>query len=74
MYYIYNMGKRIEEPTTIRSARLPKRLLGLLDGVAKKAGLPSNNLLWRIIEDYLIRIEILDEGDRKRPSPPGLNE
>ena len=60
------MVKHKLEPTRIRSVRLPERLLALLDKAADDRGIYTNNLLWRMAEDFLVKHGYLKKADRKR--------
>ncbi len=60
------MAKRKLEPTKIRSIRLPVRLLHLLDKAAGDRNIYPNNLIWRLLEDFLEKHGYLKKGDRKR--------
>lgn len=60
------MVKRTLETTKIRSVRLPERLLALLDKAADDRGIYTNNLIWRMAEDFLAKHGYLKKADRKR--------
>ena len=61
------MARPREEETKIRSIRLPTRLWKLIDKASKGQGKTSNNLLWRMVEDYLAKRGLIGDRDRKRP-------
>ena len=61
------MARPREEETKIRTVRLPTRLWKLLDKASEGQGFTSNNLLWRMVEDYLAKRGMIRDTDRKRP-------
>ena len=61
------MARPRREKTRNRSVRLPARLWDLLDEASKGQGKTSNNLLWRMVEDYLAKRGLIGDRDRKRP-------
>ncbi len=58
------MPKR--EETRIKSFRLPGRLWALLEKAAADIGRKPNNIIWRLLEDYLVGHGYLKDEDRKR--------
>lgn len=66
MYYIMSMPKRRLEPTNNRSVRLPNRLWDLLDKAAGDREIYTNNMIWRMAEDFLVKHGYLKKADRKR--------
>ncbi len=61
------MARPREEESKNRSIRLPVRLWDLLDKFSKGEGKTTNNLLWRMVESYLVDRGKLRDSDRKRP-------
>jgi len=57
---------RVEE-SKHRSIRLPIRLWKLLDEYSEGEGKNTNNLLWRMVEDFLVKRGKITKSDRKRP-------
>ena len=56
-----------EEETKIRTVRLPVRLWKLLDDFSEGEGKNTNNLLWRMVEGFMVKRGKMKESDRKRP-------
>lgn len=62
------MGRRKLETVRVRSLKLPSRLWDLLSKASEDRGLKVNGLMWRIIEDWLVKYGYLKDEDRKRES------
>ena len=61
-----HMGRPKREDAKNRSVRLPTRLWELLDGAAEDRDIYTNNLLWRMAEDFLVKHGYLKKSDRRR--------
>lgn len=61
------MPKRKLEVSKNRSIRLPVRLWELVDKEAESDAVYSNNLIWCMVEDFLVKRGRLKDKDRKRP-------
>lgn len=61
------MTRAKEEVTKITSIRLPLRLVKMVIREARRRKITFNRLIWQIIEDFLFRHGLMDEGDRRRP-------
>ena len=62
------MGRKRLEPARIRSLKLPVRLWNLLKKASDNSDQTVNNLMWRMIEDWLCENGYLKDEDRKRES------
>lgn len=65
------MARKQREPTRPRSTRFPLRLWLLAEQAANDLDISVNQLLWRLLEDYLVKRGHLKQGDRKRGTLPG---
>ena len=61
------MPRRKLEEGKNRSIRLPVRLWDMIDNEAESDGVYSNNLIWRMVEEFLVKRGKLKDEDRKRP-------
>lgn len=60
------MGRPKLEDTRNKSIRLPDRLWSLIEEASRDTGIKVNNIIWRLIEDFLVRHGYLKNEDRKR--------
>ncbi len=60
-------GRPRQEPTRIRTFRLPERLWKLMEKASAKEYRSTNAQIRKMIEDYLIEKGLMGEDDRKRP-------
>ena len=67
MNKVNKVGRPVEEPTNVRSLRLPDRLWKLVKK-ASKGSKSVNEYLLVIVENDLIKRKMLKKSDRKKQS------
>ena len=60
------MGRVKREETGTKTFRLPVRLIKMFERAAQERQITTNNLFWRVVEDFLAKHGYLKKEDRKR--------